>query len=251
MPRALDHLVIAHRDLGLAAERYRGLGFQVGLRNRHPWGTENQIVQFDGVFLELIGLGESFRPPEPDDPVHPFAGFLGDFLARREGLAMTVLRSADAEADRRAFAAQGLGDVARFDFARKGVRAGREVEVAFSLAFARSPALPEAGFFTCQQKFPENFWDAAAQVHPNGATGVAELTFVHPEPEATAGFLSAFLETEAETTADGLRLAIADGVVECLTPDAYTRREGVAPAAPAGMTRVVFRGDKGPLILRD
>jgi hypothetical protein len=231
MPRALDHLVIAHRDLAAAAERYRSLGFQVSPRNRHPWGTENHIVQFDGVFLELIGLGENFRPPSPEDPAFPFAGFLSGFLARREGLAMIALRSADAEADRQAFAAQNLGDLPRVDFARKGVRLGREVEVAFSLAFARSAAVPETGFFVCQQKYPESVWDAAAQVHPNGATGVAEVAFAHPEPEAARGFLTAFLGAPAEPTLGGLRFALPGTLVTCLTPAAYAAEWGAEPAA--------------------
>ena len=96
---------------------------------------------------------------------------------------MMAMRSADAEADRRGFEAAGIGGFARFDFARKGRRPdGREVEVAFSLAFAASPALPETGFFVCQQHFPENFWSRAAQVHPNGALGVAGLTLVGERP---------------------------------------------------------------------
>ena len=63
MPRAVDHLVIAAHDLPAQAALYRRLGFQVGARNRHPWGTENHIVQFDGAFLELIGLGDGFDAP--------------------------------------------------------------------------------------------------------------------------------------------------------------------------------------------
>ena len=140
----------------------------------------------------------------------------------------------DAEADRRAFAAEGLGDFPRFDFARKGVREGREVDVAFSLAFARSPALPAAGFFTCQQKFPQNFWDTAAQVHPNGATGVAELAFVHPEPEAARGFLSAFFEAEALPTPGGFRFALPNAAVACLTPAAYAAEWGASAPPGAG-----------------
>ena len=151
MPRAVDHLVIAARDLPEQAALYRRLGFQVGARNRHPWGTENHIVQFDGAFLELIGLGDEFAAPHPNEAVYPFAGFLARYLGQRQGLAMMVMRSADAEADRRGFEAAGIGGFARFDFARKGRRPdGREVEVAFSLAFAASPALPETGFFVCQ-----------------------------------------------------------------------------------------------------
>ena len=229
MPRALDHLVIATRDLAAAAEAFRRLGFQVGPRNRHPWGTENHIVQFPGAFLELVGLGEGFVRPAPDDSLFAFAGFLDVFLETREGLAMLVLRSPDAKADQRAFSAKGLGDFPRFDFARKGMRQGREVEVAFSLAFARCPALPQTGFFVCQQHFPENFWDAAAQAHPNSATGVVGLTFVHPQPEKTRAFLAGFLDSPAHDIDGGLRLAAEGLTVECLTPAACALAWGAPP----------------------
>jgi Glyoxalase-like domain len=173
LPRAIDHLVIASHDLDAQAALYRRLGFQVGARNRHPWGTENHIVQFDGAFLELIGLGEGFAAPASQPSVYSFPRFVSGFLTEREGLAMLAMRSVDAEADRKVFAAKGLGNFARFDFARKARRAdGGEVDVAFSLAFAASPALPRAGFFVCEQKFPENFWSSAAQVHPNGAVKI-------------------------------------------------------------------------------
>lgn len=46
MPRGLDHIVHAVRDLDAAAALYKSLGFTVGARNRHPWGTHNYIVQF-------------------------------------------------------------------------------------------------------------------------------------------------------------------------------------------------------------
>lgn len=236
MPRALDHLVLAYRDLAAAAENYRRLGFQVGPRNRHPWGTENHIVQFDGAFLELVGLGEGFRTPPADNPVYPFAGFIAEFLARREGLAMLALRSSDAEADRREFLRKGLGDLPRFDFARKGRRGDKEVDVAFSLAFARSPAFPETGFFVCQQRFPENFWDAAAQAHPNGAVGVAELTFAHPEPAAVADFLAAFLEAPPQAAPDGGQLfALEQMTVTCATAAALAKAPGISPPTERGL----------------
>jgi len=235
MPRAIDHLVVAAHDLEAQAALYRRLGFQVGARNRHPWGTENHIVQFDGAFLELIGLGEGFVAPPASEPVYPFAGFLARYLGRREGLAMMVMRSADAEADRRGFEAAGIGGFARFDFARKGRRPdGGEVEVAFSLAFAASPALPEAGFFVCQQHFPENFWSRAAQVHPNGALGVAGLTLVCDEPDLARRFLAVFLAAPAQTIPGGVAF-VADGTrVECVTPETYAALYG-APAAESGL----------------
>jgi hypothetical protein len=236
MPRAIDHLVIPARDLTAQAELYRRLGFQVGPRNRHPWGTENHIVQFDGAFLELIGLGEGFAAPAPEPGVFSFAGFVADFLTRREGLAMLVLRSQDAEADRRRFKADGIGDFSRFDFARKARRPdGSEVDVAFSLAFAASPALPEAGFFVCQQRFPENFWSRAAQVHPNGASGIAGIAIAHENPREAADFLARFVGAGAARREGEGFVVEADGaLIECRPRAALAERYGASAFRAAG-----------------
>lgn len=242
-PRAIDHLVIPARDLSAQAELYRRLGFQVGSRNRHPWGTENHIIQFEGSFLELIALGEGFEQPEREAGVFSFAAFVAQFLARREGLAMLALRSEDAEADRRRFAAEGVGDFARFDFGRKARRAdGREADVAFSLAFAATPALPEAGFFVCQQHFPENFWNPAAQVHPNGAKGISGLAIVHERPAEAAAFLARFFGAPAARADGGGVVVDADGVsIECRQRADFAQRAGAAIGAdgpPIALVRI-------------
>ena len=58
MPRGLDHIVHAVRDLESAADLYRRLGFTVGARNRQPreWGTQNHIVQTPDTFIELLAV---------------------------------------------------------------------------------------------------------------------------------------------------------------------------------------------------
>ena len=203
-PRRVDHLVHAVRDLDAAGDLYRRLGFQVGARNRHPWGTENRIVQFASSFVELITIGDD-RDIPPDEPGRFSLGaFVGDYLRRREGVAMLVLDSADAPADAERFARAGLGAFEPFHFARGGRRPdGSETEVAFTLAFALDPGLPDAAFFVCQQHFPENFWNPAFQAHPNGATDIRAVTIASPEPEARSDFLSAFTETPARPRGDG------------------------------------------------
>ncbi len=214
MPRALDHIVIPSRDLDAQVDLFRRLGFQVGARNRHPWGTINHIVQFDGVFLELISLGAGFSAPEPAPKEYSFAGAVAQFLEKREGLAMLVMRSDDAEADRREFVSTGLGDFSRFYFGREGRRPnGEVVTVAFSLAFAASPAFPSTGFFVCQQHYPENFWSRAAQIHPNGALGVAGLRFAHPRPEEGLDFLSKFFAAPVYREGAGYVFGLEEGVV--------------------------------------
>jgi hypothetical protein len=51
--------------------------------------------------------------------------------------------------------------------------------------------LPETGFFVRLQRFPENFWSRVAQVHANGALGVAMLTLAHDEPDRALPLLAA------------------------------------------------------------
>ncbi len=157
---------------------------------------------------------------------------------------MLVMRSHDAEADRRQFKADGIGDFARFDFARKARRPdGSEVDVAFSLAFAASPALPEAGFFVCQQRFPENFWSRAAQVHPNGARGIAGLAIAHENPREAADFLSRFVGAGAARREGQGFVVEADGArIECCPRAALAERYGAsaigADGPPLALARI-------------
>jgi hypothetical protein len=243
LPRAIDHVVIAAHDLDAQAALFRRLGFQVGPRNRHPWGTENHIVQFDGSFLELIGLGEGFVAPLPAPGVYSFAGFLAAFLRRREGAAMLVMRSTDAEADRAEFARAGIGDFARFDFARKGRSPdGGEVDVAFSLAYAQAHGLPDAGFFVCQQHFPENFWNARLQVHRNGACRIAGLVLVQARPRERQDFLQSFVgASKAKAIEGGFAIETNGAEIEILTSPAIDERYGAAAVASDGPPLAVLR----------
>ena len=106
---------------------------------------------------------------------------------------MLVLEGKGAAADAEAFRAAGIGDFDVFDFEREGKRPdGSSVKVAFSLAFAADPKAPDTGFFTCQQHYPENFWNPAFQKHQNGVTGIAGVVFVAENPADHHVFLKAF-----------------------------------------------------------
>ncbi len=202
MTRRIDHLVLAVHDLDAAADFYRGLGFTVGARNRHAWGTENALVQFQSSFLELITVGKNADIPPHSANHFSFGAYVRDYLARREGLAMVVLDSADAEADSKAFTKAGIADFAPFFFERKGQRPdGSATHVAFTLAFAIDQGL-HAAFFVCQQHFPEAFWNRDLQQHQNGATNVTEVTLEAAAPASHTGFLRAFSGVNGDTSFD-------------------------------------------------
>ncbi|HEX2553277.1 MAG TPA: VOC family protein [Microvirga sp.] len=242
MTRGIDHLVVAVRDLDAAARLYERLGFTVGARNRHPWGTENRVIQLAGSFIELISVGEDAGIPPHEPRRFSFGAFVRDYLAVREGLAMLVLDSADSKADAAAFAADGIGDFEPFFFERRGRRPdGAETHVAFTLAFAQDPAAERAGFFLCQHHFPENFWNESFQRHPNRASALSAVTLAAPEPPAHEAFLTRFTGVEPSSPdGDDLSYTLARGRIDVVTPDDAAEIYGSVDADPAGAAFVAF-----------
>lgn len=241
MAGGLDHLVIVARDLDAQAELYKRLGFQVGARNRHDWGTLNHIVQFDGCFLELLTTEEGFQRPSSNAPVAQFADTIVDYLEKREGLAMMVLEGFDSAQDHVAFNEAGIGFPETFYFSRAARRPdGSEVEVAFSLAFAKNKQTADAGFFVCQQHAPDMFWNPSFQAHENTCNGIARIVFCADRPEEHRSFFEAYTGvTGAALSGGGLRFDLARSAVDVLTKDAAAATFG-ADALPPGLETPQF-----------
>jgi hypothetical protein len=231
MARGLDHLVHVVRDLDAAGNLYGRLGFTVGARNRHPWGTHNRIVQLPGFFIELLTVGEPDEIIEPASGTISFGAFTRDVLARGEGLAMLVLEGRDAEADAQAFRRAGIGDFAPFRFERDGrTPDGRSVRLGFSLAFARDPLALDTCFFTCQQHYPENFWNPAFQAHANGANAIGAVVLVAENPTDHHIFLSAFSGVrDLHATSTGVTVETPRGAIQAMDPAAFRLHYGVEP----------------------
>lgn len=228
--RGLDHIVHAVRDLDAAAAFYRGLGFTVGARNRHPraWGTQNHVIQTPGSYIELLAMADT-SGIVPHGPHHfSFGAFNRDFLTRGEGLSMLALRGEGA-ADADAFRARGIGDFDPFTFEREGRGPdGAPVTLSFALCFARDPHAPEVGFFTSRHGRPELFWNPAFQQHANGVTSVAGVVLVAVEPQRHRAFLEAFVGSEAADGEAGMSFATPRGRIDVMTPAVFTGRYGVA-----------------------
>jgi hypothetical protein len=232
--RGLDHIVHAVRDLDAAAELYSRMGFTVGARNKHPWGTHNHIVQMPHFFIEVLTLGE------PDKLGHDgfsrlFGAFNRDFLARGEGFSLLILESKDAKADEAAFRETGIAQSEAMRFEREGKRPdGSAVQVAFSLVFAADRYAPDNHFCVCQQHYPENFWNPAFQSHANGVTGVAGVVMTAQRPDDHARFLAAYTGVDdvrsgaADRQSSGLAADTPRGRIAVITPTDYRSEFGVA-----------------------
>jgi catechol 2,3-dioxygenase-like lactoylglutathione lyase family enzyme len=233
-PRGLDHIVHAVRDLDAAAEFYRRIGFTVGARNRHPWGTHNYIVQLPGTFIELLTVAEPDKLG--DDTISDLFGrYNREFLARGEGLSLLILESKDAKADAAEFRRAGIAAADAVQFEREAKRPdGTPIKVGFSLAFARDSAAPTIHFATCQQHYPENFWNAAFQQHANGAQAVRAVIMVADEPERHRAFASAFTGSADFYTEPGeVSVWTARGAFSIMTPARFAAAFG-GPWPPPG-----------------
>jgi len=245
MPRSIDHIVHAVRDLDAAVALYRRAGFQVGARNVHPraWGTMNHIIQLPGTFIELLAMADTSEMAPHAPRQFSFGAFNRDFLSQGEGLSMLVLEGRG-RADAEDFRSRGIGDFELFEMAREGKRPdGSAIKLAFALAFARDEKAPEAGFFTCQHKHPENFWNPAFQNHPNGTTAVAGIVAVADEPARHREFLESFSGAAARATDDGLTIDLARGQqIEVIVPQAFERRYWASPPdVSAGLRLAAIR----------
>jgi catechol 2,3-dioxygenase-like lactoylglutathione lyase family enzyme len=243
VPRGLDHIVHAVRDLDAAAALYRGLGFTVGSRNRHPWGTHNYIIQFPGCIIELLTLAEPDKLGD-DGFSKLFGAYTGDFLKRHEGQSLLILQSADAAADEAAFSAAGIAASETMRFERAGKRPdGAAVKVAFSLAFAEDKLAPDIHFATCQQHYPENFWNPGFQTHANSVSGIAGVVIAAEAPARHLAFMQAFAGAQAaRADAEGFTIATPRGAIEVATPAAFVARFGVkAPDVERGARLAAIR----------
>ncbi|HEX2353018.1 MAG TPA: VOC family protein [Xanthobacteraceae bacterium] len=230
MAGGLDHVVHAVRDLAAAAELYRRLGFTVGARNRHAWGTHNHLVQLPGFFVELLTVAEPEKLGS-DGFSALFGTFNRIFLKDQEGLSLLILESDDAATDAARFRSAGIGVSDAMRFEREGKRPdGAAVKVGFSLAFARDAKAAAVGFAVSQQHFPENFWDPAFQQHGNTASGIEAAVLVADNPSEHRAFLSAFAGVrDLSVTSSGITASTPRGDISVIQPAAFRSRFGTEP----------------------
>jgi len=227
--RAIDHVVVAVRDLDRAGGVYQELGFTLTPRAAHDdrMGTSNRLAQFAGKnFIELLEVDRPDRLVRHDFETSPPIFSFGDHNRRavreRDGLSMMVFKGDDARSDISSFAAAGLATFAPFDFERVAkMPDGTEATVAFSLAFAQSPDMPRVAFFVCENRAQSHFWKPQYQSHLNGATGIVAVYLSSPDPERDAAFVSKMFGGKVSAIAGGCSVACGPAQeLRLLTPQA-------------------------------
>ena len=242
MARGLDHMAHAVRNLDAAAALYRGLGFTVGSRNRHPWGTHNYIVQLPGFFIELLTLAE---PDKLGDD--GFSKLFGLYTATSSSAergcrvahsGIDALQSRRSRFPRRRIAAS---EVMRFE--REGRRPdGSAVKVGFSLAFAEDKRRP-----TSTSRLAGSTIRRISGTRPfrNMPTASPALPASSPLPMIPSGIAASCRHSpvrKATRGKDGFTIATPRGAIEVTTPAAFLHRYGVsAPDVSRGARLAALR----------
>jgi len=193
-------------------------------------------------FIELLTLAEPDKLGS-DGFSTLFGAYNRDFIQRGEGLSVLILESKDAHADEIEFRAASILTAPTMRFEREGKRPdGATIKVAFSLTFADATGSPNIRFVTCQQHYPENFWNPAFQRHANGVTGIIGVVAVAERPERRAHFFETFAGAPPIASNDGFTITTPRGAIDMLVPDAFTRRFGVkAPDVSASPRLAALR----------
>jgi catechol 2,3-dioxygenase-like lactoylglutathione lyase family enzyme len=214
----LDHIVIAVKNLDAAAATYKKLGFTLTPRGLHEGkGTGNHCIMFASTYIELLGIVEETGAK----------GRLAERVnARGEGAMGIAYGADDADQTYAALRAAGIEAEPPNDLSRPLDLDGKRDMVRFRNIMLPKLALPETIQFVCTHVTPEltrarREW----QLHPNGATGVAEIIITATDVAAARAQLApaalnnaaitVVTRTEAEQrfTAKALAAAPTTGIV--------------------------------------
>jgi len=163
---AIDHAVVAVRDLDAAAASFAKLGFSLTPRGHHSIGSQNHCIMLASTYIELLApIG-----------THPWLTHYRDFVRRGDGLAAIALRTDDADAAYRVLREQGVAATPPMDLSRPvdgGVARFRLVRIE-----------GVATVFVCEHQTPELVWRPEWQRHANGATEVGGVALAAERPFA-------------------------------------------------------------------
>lgn len=174
----IDHPLVTVRDHEAVLEAYRKMGFRHSPVSLHPWGTATSLVMFPGNFIELISVVDPSKYGTNATGDFCFGRFLGGFLDKTEGVSLIGLHSRECDGDHDGLVRKGIPSEGRVDFRRAMTLPDGTPDVAVvSLGLIVDPDLPEASSFLCQQHKPELIWVPDWCLHPNGALGIAAVTY--------------------------------------------------------------------------
>ncbi|QHN02601.1 VOC family protein [Granulicella sp. WH15] len=158
----IDHLVVDAGDrMGEAERAYRAFGFHLTERGFHTLGSVNHLAVFQGLYLELLGMGAGSRR--------------ADIATFPEGLNGFVFAAGDVDQLYRDLLARGVAAKEPVFFSRPVTLADGIRDAKFDVVRLEPEASPFGRFYFCHHQTPELVWTPEAQVHPNGVVAISRV----------------------------------------------------------------------------
>ena len=239
----MDHVVVMVKNLDVAAESWKRLGFTMSPRGTHSakLGSGNYTIMFGDDYIELLGI---LTPTEHNAPSRAF-------LAKRGGgIERIAFTATDATAGAKELRGMGLKAIGPIDFGRPvQLPDGGESEARFSIfEWPHEEAPAGIRIFACQHHTRETVWIPELQRHANGAKGLRRVIVASPQPEADARHMQRLIDSTLSTEPDG-SVVVPSGSTRAeimfLTRDALARRypgvslDGIPESGGAGLVIAV------------
>lgn len=237
----IDHPLVAVRDIEAVRGRYVALGFVMTPVSHHPWGTSTSAAVFRDCLLELMGIyDEGLIDLFPAGDFR-FGRTVRDHLAEREGISLLALNSVDADADVRTVGERGIACQGGIEFGRDiTLPDGRPDRTSTSLRIIHDPDLPRLSNFVCQQHRRDLIEVPKWLEHPNGATGICQVTVMASEqdqPRVRTRMARLYGEQAIATQDHGFSVRTGNGSFVILTAAAVEDAYGSMPPGLASETR--------------
>lgn len=233
MVRAIDHIIIAARDLATASDNYQKAGFTVTPGGEHVGGaTHNALVSFgDGAYFELI----AFKDPDREQE-HRWWGK----LQNGEGIVDYALLSGDLAAEAARLQQAGV----KVDGPRNGGRKRPDgIEIAWKTLGLEVDGVPLPFVLEDVTDHDLRVPPGPATKHALGAPAVAGLTILVPDLDRATPVYEALLGTPGGSSAPniegvrrGRRFTLGNQWIELAEPypsaealQKHIRDRGAAP----------------------
>lgn len=200
---ALDHVVIATRDLDAARDRIVRLGFTLTPRGHHTrLGTANHTAMFArGNYLELLGFTRSL--PENELFERALAG-------RDEAVSAVVPNAATPEATRSRLEGTGFRPGEPISFSRAVATPEGERDARFTIVPFAAGSTPVTSAFACCHHTTDLVWMPDMVKHPNGVSGLRRLGYRVADPDAVAATYAELFGASVSRGTAETRVAVRD-----------------------------------------
>ncbi|HEY7301717.1 MAG TPA: VOC family protein [Xanthobacteraceae bacterium] len=226
----LDHVghFVPDRDVARGALMRAGFAptpVSVGFNpDGSPTGTGNLTAMLEHGYIEVL-----FKSAET-----ALAHELDSAIARHAGVHLAAFAVADAGDAHRRLERAGFALRPLVEFTRPVETESGSATAAFTVVRVQQGVMPEGRIQILTHGTESVVWQPRWIAHPNGALGLAAVTFVVADPEEAAQRFARFTDRSARRSRSGYAIALDRGRVEIVAVDAFAAAfpEIAIPAVP-------------------